>query len=121
MKKFLFVFCLSLISGYGFADIASTKYVDDVVGALSIPTYSNMGAATASAAGSAGLVPAPRAGDQDKFLKGDGTWTDVSASSASYTAGTGISITDGTISNSGVSKVRIGGSTATTFSDIWIE
>lgn len=37
-------------------------------------TYSNMTAATASAAGKAGLVPAPAAGAQAKFLRGDGTW-----------------------------------------------
>ena len=36
--------------------------------------YSNMTAATASAAGKAGLVPAPAAGAQGKFLRGDGTW-----------------------------------------------
>jgi hypothetical protein len=37
-------------------------------------TYSNMTAATADAAGKAGLVPAPAAGAQAKFLRGDGTW-----------------------------------------------
>ena len=37
-------------------------------------TYSNMGGATSSAAGSAGLVPAPTAGKQTSFLRGDGTW-----------------------------------------------
>ena len=37
-------------------------------------TYSNMAAATSSAAGKAGLVPAPAAGAQTKFLRGDGTW-----------------------------------------------
>ena len=37
-------------------------------------TYTNMGAASASAAGSAGLVPAPAAGKQTSFLRGDGTW-----------------------------------------------
>lgn len=46
--------------------------------ALGIPaqdtTYSNMGGATASAAGKAGLVPAPAAGKQLSFLRGDGTW-----------------------------------------------
>lgn len=36
--------------------------------------YSNMAAATASAAGKAGLVPAPAAGAQGEFLRGDGTW-----------------------------------------------
>lgn len=37
-------------------------------------TYSNMTAATADAAGKAGLVPAPAAGAQGKYLRGDGTW-----------------------------------------------
>lgn len=37
-------------------------------------TYSNMGAATSSAAGTSGLVPAPAAGKQASFLRGDGTW-----------------------------------------------
>lgn len=33
-----------------------------------------MKGATASASGNAGLVPAPAAGNQNKFLRGDGTW-----------------------------------------------
>lgn len=37
-------------------------------------TYTNMKAATASEAGAAGLVPAPAAGKQASFLRGDGTW-----------------------------------------------
>lgn len=37
-------------------------------------TYTNMGAASASASGEAGLVPAPAAGAQAKYLRGDGTW-----------------------------------------------
>lgn len=37
-------------------------------------TYANMKAATASAAGAAGLVPAPAVGKQTSFLRGDGTW-----------------------------------------------
>lgn len=37
-------------------------------------TYANMKAATASVAGAAGLVPAPAAGKQTSFLRGDGTW-----------------------------------------------
>lgn len=37
-------------------------------------TYANMGAATSSDAGKAGLVPAPSAGAQGKYLRGDGTW-----------------------------------------------
>lgn len=37
-------------------------------------TYSTFKAATASAAGGAGLVPAPAAGAQAKYLRADGTW-----------------------------------------------
>ena len=37
-------------------------------------TYSAFKAATASAAGGAGLVPAPDAGAQAKYLRADGTW-----------------------------------------------
>lgn len=37
-------------------------------------TYGNMTGATSSSAGSAGLVPAPAAGKQNSFLRGDGTW-----------------------------------------------
>lgn len=54
--------------------------------------YSNMTAATSSAAGKAGLVPAPAAGKQASFLRGDGTWvvpTDTKYTHPSYTARTG--------------------------------
>ena len=34
-----------------------------------------MTGATSSAAGKSGLVPTPAAGDQEKFLKADGTWS----------------------------------------------
>lgn len=40
-------------------------------------TGSVMIGATATTAGSAGYVPAPQAGDENKFLRGDGTWADV--------------------------------------------
>lgn len=39
-----------------------------------------MGAATASAAGSSGLVPTPTAGQQNRFLRGDATWQAISHS-----------------------------------------
>lgn len=42
---------------------------------INIPvTIPDMKAASSSAAGKAGLVPAPAAGAQGKFLRGDGTW-----------------------------------------------
>lgn len=58
-------------------------------------TYSNMTGASTSAAGTAGLVPAPAAGDQEKFLRGDGTWA---TGGTTYTAGNGISIVNNVIS-----------------------
>lgn len=49
-------------------------------------TVSTMGAASASAAGSAGLVPAPAKGKQTSFLRGDGTW--VVPDNTTYSAAT---------------------------------
>lgn len=40
-------------------------------------TYSTMTGATASTDGKAGLVPAPSSGNQDYYLKADGTWTSI--------------------------------------------
>lgn len=37
-------------------------------------TYTDMKGATASAAGTHGLVPAPASGNHGKYLRGDGTW-----------------------------------------------
>lgn len=44
-------------------------------------TYSAFTGATSAAAGAEGLVPAPASGDDDKFLKGDGTWGTVQSGS----------------------------------------
>ena len=60
-------------------------------------TYSNMTAATSSAAGKAGLVPAPAAGKQASFLRGDGTWavpTNTTYSAATTSAAGLMSATD---------------------------
>ena len=43
-------------------------------GSTSNTTVPVMSAATSSADGKMGLVPAPAAGNQNKFLRGDGTW-----------------------------------------------
>ncbi len=54
------------------------------------------GGATASGAGSKGLVPKPAAGDNTKFLKGDGTWSTPShvimTGASASTAGTSGSV-----------------------------
>lgn len=59
---------------------AATAVTKADITALGIPgsdtntTYSAMTGATSSAAGAAGLVPAPAAGKQASFLRGDGAW-----------------------------------------------
>lgn len=50
-------------------------------------TYEDMTAATVSTDGTHGLVPAPTKGSQDKFLRGDGNWADVTASDCLPLAG----------------------------------
>ena len=60
-------------------------------------TYTKMTAATASAAGKEGLVPAPAAGAQGKFLRGDGTWQAIATSGLSaYPVGSIYQSTDPT-------------------------
>lgn len=46
----------------------------------SVPVMTGAGA---SAAGAAGLVPAPAAGDNEKYLRGDGTWQTVESGGGS--------------------------------------
>ena len=40
-------------------------------------SYRPFSGASASAAGAVGLVPSPKQGQQNRYLKGDGTWADV--------------------------------------------
>ena len=47
---------------------------DIVSGTVSTSYLPAMTGASSSAAGSAGIVPAPAAGDDTKYLRGDGTW-----------------------------------------------
>lgn len=72
---------------------AVTAVTKSDITALGIPgqdtntTYTNMSGASASVAGKAGLVPAPSAGKQGAFLRGDGTWADI-PEGVSYTEAT---------------------------------
>ena len=62
-----------------------------------ITDLTTMTGASSSAAGDEGLVPAPAAGDQAKYLKGDGTWgtpTNTTYSPASASANGLMSSTD---------------------------
>ena len=58
---------ISIISGPNGPTISATD-----------TTYSDFTGATSSVAGASGLVPAPVVGDQNKVLKGDGTWGTIS-------------------------------------------
>ena len=49
-------------------------------------TYSDMKGATGGAAGTHGLVPAPAAGANTKFLRGDGTWQNTPNTDTHYSA-----------------------------------
>lgn len=50
-------------------------------------TYTHFTGATASTDGVQGLVPGPLAGDQNKVLKGDGTWGDAATAKVFYMDG----------------------------------
>lgn len=58
------------LSSNDFTDALKSK----LEGLTSGTEYDVMGGATAEAAGASGLVPAPAAGNNDEFLRGDGTW-----------------------------------------------
>ena len=64
-------------------------------------TYSDMKGATGSAAGTHGLVPAPAAGKQGQFLKGDGTWATPANTDTHYSA-------KNVLSNSGTGQTNAG-------------
>ena len=74
-------------------------------------TVRTMGAASASAAGTTGLVPAPAAGKQASFLRGDGTW--VVPTNTTYSAGTALSLS-GTTFNVSTVPIANGGTGKTT-------
>ena len=69
-----------------------------------------MAGATASTAGAAGVVPKPNSGDQAKYLRGDGQWATPTGNT--YTAGTGIDITNYVVKNMGVTDVAASPSAA---------
>ena len=70
---------LTLVAGSNIT-ITPDATNDKITIAAKDTTYSSMTGATSSAAGTSGLVPAPAAGDQDKFLKADGTWQEAGGS-----------------------------------------
>lgn len=78
--------------------VDTTMTVTDHLNGTKKLSINEMAGCDSITGGASGLVPAPSAGDQDKFLKGDGTWDTVGGGGSSYTAGNGIDITNDTIS-----------------------
>ena len=70
---------------YRFADVQTDEINGTIVPdnpAFTDTTYSTITGATSSAAGTSGLVPAPAAGDNGKYLRGDGVWATIDGGSA---------------------------------------
>lgn len=104
------------VDSTGHVSAVSAVTKADITG-LGIPaqdtniTYNTMGAATASAAGTSGLVPAPGAGKNTSYLRGDGTWvvptdTNYYISGFSWTAGSTAGPT-ASITRSGTSALSV--------------
>ena len=98
-----FIPCKTSLGVVGFYDTVTELFYSGQTGSLiagpeippSGPTAINadeMVGADGTNAGEAGVVPAPTATDNTKFLRGDGTWAEVSGSGGNYEAGTGIRI-----------------------------
>ena len=64
------------------------KLLDGTTGKIPAERYTIMTGATSSVAGTVGAVPAPTTADVNKYLKGDGTWGDVSVQPATYDSST---------------------------------
>lgn len=72
------------VAGNGIDITNDTISIDNTVVAELSDLPGVMTGATSGSAGTSGLVPAPAAGDQDKVLKGDGTWGDAATSTTTY-------------------------------------
>ena len=68
----------------------------------------SMTGATNAANGQSGLVPVPHAGDQNKFLRGDGTWTDITIAELSAVDNVTIGIENDKFSIKGFSSAPVG-------------
>ena len=81
------------VDAQGHVSAASAVTKADIT-ALGIPgqdtntTYAAMKGATASAAGAAGLVPAPATGAANRYLRSDGTWQVPPDNNTTYSAAT---------------------------------
>ena len=93
----------SVVDEHGIAEIDLTGKQDALTAGANIQiqnnvisatdtTYSDFTGATIQQDGSHGLVPEPSAGDENKFLKGDGTWADAGGGNVDDVLVDGISV-----------------------------
>lgn len=85
-------------------------------------TYSDFTGASSSVAGTHGLVPAPAAGDDTKFLAGDGVWKTVSVYDlpiASASTLGGIKVGDGLNINSSTGVLSANAVSSADWSALW--
>ena len=66
-------------SDWNVTDSASDAFIKNKP---TIETYSDFTGATASVAGTHGLVPAPASGEQNKILFGDGDWSEITTTTS---------------------------------------
>lgn len=76
-------------------DATENKWVNKTVNDVLSLIVTVMTGASAEEDGAAGLVPQPKAGDQEKFLQGDGTWVDITEKVTTIAAEEVAKIVDG--------------------------
>ena len=89
---------LRIISGAMFTNYSSDTYAE-IVTLIGDPYSNPFVGATASSAGSQGLVPTPAAGQQYKFLRGDATWSIATSNSSGSSTDNALTRWDGTSGN----------------------
>lgn len=114
------VYKVLTIPTYNLEPATTTTLGGVIVGdGLSVDQYGEisvdeMTGADGTNAGTAGIVPAPSATDNTKFLRGDGTWVDVSGGGGSeYVEGNGIEFIPSSITPTGYQTVEYIQSTGT--------
>ena len=89
---------LRILSGAMFTNFSSDTYAE-IVTLIGDPNSNPFIGATASSAGSQGLVPTPAAGQQDRFLRGDATWQNAASNSSGSSTDNALTRWDGTSGN----------------------
>ena len=93
---------VTIVNGDG-ADLVTTITPEMIGAATANHTHDSFTGATSSSDGTSGFVPAPSLGEQDKFLRGDGTWVAVSGGGSGGTVTIDV---DGALSSTSENPVQ---------------